>query len=122
MGAGPSNRNPSSDAKQACLVRESTAAARSERTRGKLLGGSGVAEQNRDAAAVAGAFHVDRGVADKPDLVPGRRRRSAPAPAATGARAGLSSGASPAPTMLPNKSGPAEPRDLAPQQSRRSCC
>src|SRR5260370_883735 len=63
------------DAKEAPLVGKG----QPRREAGELLRRRGVAEQDRDAAAVLRAFHVDRGVADKPYLLaghdPARRHR-----------------------------------------------
>src|SRR3954471_8234139 len=66
---------PLDRAEQGCLVGKG----KLRRKLRKLLVRHGLAEQDADAAAVLRAFHVDRGIADEPDILAGRdaaRRQS----------------------------------------------
>src|SRR3954468_22485081 len=57
--------------KHACLVRKAQPGYKTREFPGKLLGRLQIAEENRDTAAIASAFHIDRGIADKPYVLPG---------------------------------------------------
>src|SRR5579864_6759223 len=85
------------------------------RETGKLLRRRSLAEQHRDAAAVAGAFDVDGGIPDKPYILAGRHaaRRECQMDR-LGSR--LVRRRVPCPDDAAKKIGPAELRDLATQQ------
>src|SRR5215470_3959641 len=66
--AAPADSQPLQRAKQASPIGEG----QPWRETGELLEICGLAEQHGDAAGISGAFHVERGIANEPDVLAGR--------------------------------------------------
>src|SRR6266481_6348238 len=108
--AAPADSQPLQRAKQASPIGER----QPRRELGEFFGIGRFAEENRDTAAVHGALHIERGVADKPNLL-ARRDATFRQSEMHGLAGRLVGRSIPRPDDATEQPGPAKPLDFAAQ-------